>query len=129
MRGGTGRGKSIVLGSMLLLSGFLVLGVGVLWHNGRIDPLNVVNAGGIAERNRVKEAPQECHKAVKGDSFPLEKTRPIPEEPSTTPRDKESNNLASRALGGRGETGTATADAVSPGFPGEVHESAPEQEA
>jgi hypothetical protein len=64
-----------------------------------------------------------------GNAAPKEKTRPIPEEPSTTPRDKESNNLASRALGGRGETGTATAEAVSPGFPGEVHESAPEQEA
>jgi len=128
VRGGTGRGKSIVLGSMLLLSGFLVLGVGVLWHNGMIDPLNVVNAGGIAETNRVKETPQERHKAVKGDSFPLEKTRPIPEEPSPTPGDKESNNLASRALGESEETGTATAKEVSPGFPGEVHELAPKQE-
>jgi succinoglycan biosynthesis transport protein ExoP len=44
-----------LLGSFLLLVGIVILGLGILWHNGIIDPLKLVSAGGMPEKDTVKK--------------------------------------------------------------------------
>ena len=43
------------IGSSLLLFGIVVLGLGILWHNGLVDPMKLMGGGGLSGKETVKK--------------------------------------------------------------------------
>jgi len=71
-----------LLGPSLLVVGIAVLGLGILWHNGIIEPLKFLRAGATAEKNNVKKDGAEKSKPVIAQQ-PTAVSQPITREPKT----------------------------------------------
>jgi succinoglycan biosynthesis transport protein ExoP len=114
LNGGSSQEKRNVLGSSLLLFGGVILGFGLLWHNGIVDPLKLLGAEGMSERDTVKEEGEKKAKSVI-ERQPLAVSQPIGLEPKRIRRDEKSQT---EVVTIRNETrGKPFAEQVSPPKP------------
>jgi polysaccharide biosynthesis transport protein len=103
--------KPKVLRSSLLLAALIALGLGILWHQGAIDPLNLVGAAGAPdqqapETERVPINPSG-RLPVQGEALVHKENRvspaqPLPVEPNPVPY-QERPEIEARALQGETE--------------------------
>lgn len=78
-----------LLGSSLLVVGVAFLGLGILWHNGIIEPLKLLSAGATAQKSPVKPE-REAESRAMPQQVPPAVSQPITKEPRAIDSDDKS---------------------------------------